>query len=211
MRSTPLLRAGFDYVRRNPLSLVTFARQAARLRAVVPLDVVRWGLGKVSLDRVSDFSVSSRDGGLGIALTVNVMGARLRVSGVVHVSEIVAGHGLLRLDLRLADLKVDPVDGPAGPIQALLASGAIDLKKPGNLVGMLPMKPAILVEAEGDRIVLDLMRLRKLARNAGLQRALGAISPVLSIRDVETKGDDLLIGLRVRPTGLPLSIAALRV
>jgi hypothetical protein len=202
------LRAGFDYVRRNPMSMLTVAREAAHQRVAIPLDLVRWGLGRIRSERVSSFSVSSQPPGLGIGLTVSVMGSRLRVGAVVHIDQIDVGPGTLRVALRLTGLAVDVIDGPAGPIQGLL--GSIDLTKPGNLVGFLPKKPAFLVEAEGDRFVLDLMRIPALGNNPRVNKIIGAISPVLSIRDVASHDDALFVGLRLRPAGLPHMIAALR-
>lgn len=201
------LRAGFDYVRRNPMSIV---REAVRQRFAIPLDLVRWGLSRIRSERVGEFSVSSQPPGVGLGLTVSVMGSRLRVGGVIHLDEIDVGPGTLRVHLRLTGLKLDALDGPASPIQGLLASGAINLNKPGNLVGFLPKKPAFLVEAEGDRFVLDLLQIPALGRNARVAKIIGAISPVLSIRDVDCHDDALFIGLRITPAGLPLSIAALR-
>jgi len=209
---TAALLAGFDYVRRNPLAIVTVAREAARLRLVVPLDVVRWGLSRIRSKKLSDFSVSAQPPGLGLGLTVNVMGSRVRVGGVVRIDEITLGPGILRVALRLRGLTVDPLEGAAGgPIQALLASGAIDLSRPGNLMSFLPTRPEVIAEADGDRFVLDLMRLRSLADNTRLQRILALVTPVVSIRDLESGGDDLFIGLRVRLTGVAIAIASLRV
>lgn len=209
--ATTVLLAGFEYVRRNPLSVVTVARHAARMRAVVPLDVVRWGLSRIKNEMVSDFSVSAQPPGLGLGVTVNVMGNRLRVGAVLHIDEIQVGKGLLRVEVRVKGLTVDALDGNGGgPIQALLSSGAIDLNKPGKLLAFLPKRPALLVEADDDRFVLDLMQIRALAKNPMLARMAGLISPVLSIRDVATAGDDLLIGVRITPSGLPSALASLR-
>jgi hypothetical protein len=204
------LRAGFDYVRRNPMSMLTVAREAAHQRVAIPLDILRWGLGRIRSERVSSFSVSSQPPGLGIGLTANVMGTRVRVGAVVHIDQIDVGPGTLRVTLRLTNLALDVLDGPAGPIQGLLSSGAIDLKKPGNLVGFLPKKPPFLVEADGDRFVLDLLKMPALANNPRVNKIMGAISPVLSIRDVASHDDALFVGLRLHPAGLPHMIAALR-
>jgi hypothetical protein len=203
------LRAGLDYVRKNPLTLLTAAKQAARLRITVPLDLVRWGVAKIRSSKVSDFAISSAPPGIGVGLTASVMGSQLRVGGVVKIDEITVGPGTLRIELRLHELAIKSAEGAAAsPITQML--GAVDLGKPGNLVSFLPKKPALLVEAKDDRFVLDLMKVGKLGQNKKLMRALDLISPVLAIRDVEVSGDDLLIGLRIRPTGLPSALAALR-
>ena len=206
---TAALRAGFDYLRRNPLSLFTAARQAARMRLTIPLDLVRWGLGKIRSSAVGDFTVAASPPGMEVGLVASVMGNRLRVGGVVTIDDLAFSPDTLVLSVRLNGLKVEPLGG-GGPIQALLASGAIDLAKPGNLVGFLPTRPPMLVEAKDDRLGFDLLKVPALAKNTQLRRVLGLLAPVLSIRDVSTQGDDLLVGVRVTPSGIPLLLSALR-
>lgn len=207
---TAALRAGLAYVRRNPLTLITAAREAARLRLTVPLDLVRWGLGRIKSDKVGDFSVAASPPGIEIGLLAQVMGNGIRVGGVVRIDEVTFDAEALRVAIRLNGLRVEPTSSGPGPIQALLASGAIDLSKPGNLVTFLPKRPPMLIEAEGDRLVFDLLRVPALARNTKLRRALSLLAPVLSVRDVVTQGDELMVGLRVSPSGLPLLFSALR-
>ena len=95
---------------------------------------------------------------------------------------------------------------PAG----LIKSGALDLSKPGNLVKFIPKKPAAVVEAEGDRIVIDLMKVPKLANDKRLKKILSILSPVLGIRSIETDRDHLWIKLRATPAGLPEALGKLR-
>ena len=208
---TAALIAGFDYVRRNPFALVAAAKNAAQLRVTVPLDVVRWGLGKVRSEVVGDFVVSSAPPGVAIEMTANAMGTKVGVKAVVTIEEITLGPDLFRVSLRVTDLAVAPQGEEAGgPIQSLLASGAIDLSKPGNLLSFLPKKPSLIAESEGNHFVLDLLQLAGLRDNAKLRRALTLVTPVLTIREVLTEDDALLVGLRVRPSGLPLVLASLR-
>ncbi len=207
---TAALRASFDYVRRNPLSLISAVREAARLRLTIPLDLVRWGLGRINSDKVGDFTVAASPPGIELGLVAQVMGNGIRVGGVVKIEEVTFTAESLRLAIRLNGLRVEPLSSGPGPIQALLASGAIDLSKPGNLVTFLPKRPAMLIEAEGDRLVFDLLKVPALAKNAKLRRALGALAPVLAVRDAVVQGDELLVGLRISPSGLPLLFSALR-
>lgn len=208
---TAALLAGFDFVRRNPFALVAAARNAAQLRVTVPLDVVRWGLGKIRSEVVGDFAVSSAPPGLALEMTASAMGAKVGIKAVLTVEELVLGPDVFRVTVRVTDLAIEPQGSAAGgPIAALLASGTIDLAKPGNLLAFLPKKPSLIAEAEGNRFVLDLLQLKSLRDNAMLMRGLRLVTPVLTIRDVVTEDDNLLVGLRVRPSGLPLILASLR-
>jgi hypothetical protein len=92
----------------------------------------------------------------------------------------------------------------------LVRSGALDLSKPGNVVKFLPKRPPAIVEAEGDRIVLDLMQVPKIAANKALRKALSVITPVLGVGAIETDADHLYVKLKATPAGLAEAIGALR-
>jgi hypothetical protein len=77
-------------------------------------------------------------------------------------------------------------------------------------VKFLPRRPPAIVEAEDDRIVVDLMKVPSFARNTILRRALAVVTPMVGVRQVETVQDHIYIALRVRPRGLGQTIAALR-
>jgi hypothetical protein len=115
------------------------------------------------------------------------------------------GDGLLQVALTVRSLELD---APAGSPAAMMIS-RLDLKRPATLLDMLPKKPPIIAEALEDRFVLDLLRLRPLARNATLRRALAVLGPVLGIGAVATDGDLLTIALVPRPTGVIEAVMAL--
>jgi len=207
---TSVLRAGLGYFTKDPRTIVSAAREAARLRFTIPLDVIRVALAKIRSKAVSDFSVAGEEPGLRLGLVASVMGNKLRVGALLLVDEITLGPSLLRVALRVHGLTVEPQGNVAGPISALLASGAIDLAKPGNLMGFLPKKPAMIADARDDRFELDLLQIPSLRDNPRVQKALTMLTPVLAIRDVQTRGDALLVGVRIHASGLPLLLAALR-
>ena len=93
---------------------------------------------------------------------------------------------------------------------SIVSLGALDLSKPGNLLKFVPKKPPAVVEAEGDRVVVDLLKVPKLAKNPVLRRLLGVLSPVVGIRAIETDRDHLYVKLRASPAGLPEAIGAIR-
>jgi len=66
------------------------------------------------------------------------------------------------------------------------------------------------VEADGDRIVIDLLKIPAIANNFLLRRALAVMTPVVGVRAIETDRDHLYIAFRASPRGLPRAFAALR-
>ncbi len=116
----------------------------------------------------------------------------------------------MRVTVRLRDVKLELVGESDSPVATLIKSGALDLSKPGNLVKFIPKRPPAIVEAEGDRIVVDLMKVPKIAENARLRKALSIVTPVLGVGAIETDSDHLYVKLRASPLGLLESVNAIR-
>ena len=68
----------------------------------------------------------------------------------------------------------------------------------------------MIVEAEGDRIVIDLFKIPKIAQNGRVRKVLGVITPILGIRAIETDRDHLYVALRASPGGLARALEAIR-
>ena len=68
----------------------------------------------------------------------------------------------------------------------------------------------MIVEAEGDRVVVDLLLVPQIANNLRVRRILSIVAPVLGIRAIETDGDNVYVSLRATPSGLRQALVALR-
>ena len=207
-----VLNAVVDYVRKNPDELVRAAVNAAGLRFGVPIAALRWLSSQAKLPKKAprDIDIGSAPPAIRLSLSLDAMGTPIRATGAVRVDEIDLSPEAMRIGLRLSDLKLALLADSETPIATLIKSGALDLSKPGNLVKFVPKRPPAIVEADGDRIVIDLMKVPAVADNALLRRALAVVTPVVGIRAVETDGDHLYVALRASPRGLPQAIAALR-
>ena len=207
-----LLSAAVDYVRRNPDELVRAAVNAAGLRFGVPIAALRWLSSQAKLPRKAprDIEIGSSPPAIRISLSVDAMGTPVRASAAIRIDEIELSPETMRVGLRLNDVKLALIGDSSTPVATLIKSGALDLSKPGNLVKFLPKLPAAIVLAEDDRIVLDLMKVPALAHNEVLRRALAIVTPIMSVRAVETDRDHLYVALRASPRGLPRAFAALR-
>jgi hypothetical protein len=207
-----VLNAVVDYVRKNPDELVRAAVNAAGLRFGVPIAALRWLSSQAKLPRKAprDIEIGSAPPAIRLSLSLDAMGTPIRATGAVRIDEIDLSPQAMRIGLRLSDLKLALLAESETPVATLIKSGALDLSKPGNLVKFVPKRPPAIVEADGDRIVIDLMKVPAVADNALLRRALAIVTPVVGIRAVETDGDHLYVALRASPRGLPQAIAALR-
>ncbi len=207
-----ILTATVDYIRKNPDEILKAAVNAAGLRFGIPLAALRFLTAQAKLPRKApkDIEIGSAPPALRLSLSVDAMGTPLRASFAIKIDEIDLSSEAMRVGMRLSDVTLKLLGDSDAPVATLIKSGALDLSKPGNLVKFLPKRPPAIVEAENDRIVLDLMRVPAIANNAGLRRALQIVTPMLSVRAIETDRDHLYVALKASPRGLPQAIAALR-
>jgi hypothetical protein len=207
-----LLNAAVDYVRRNPEELVKAAVNAAGLRFGVPLAALRYLTAQAKLPKKApqDIDIGSAPPAIRIGLSVDAMGTPVRASAAIRVDEIDLSPEAIRIGIKLSDVKLALLGESDAPVATLIKSGALDLSKPGNLVKFLPKRPPAIVEADGDRIVVDLMKVPVVADNWRLKKALAIVTPVVNVRAVETDRDHLYVALRASPRGLPRALSALR-
>jgi hypothetical protein len=207
-----LVNAAVDYVRRNPEEIVKAALNATALRFGVPIAGLRWLTSRAKLSKRAprDIDIDSAPPAIRVGLTVDAMGTPVRASAAIRVDEIDLSPEAIRVGLRLSDVKLALLAESDTPIATLIKSGALDLSKPGNLVKFLPKRSPAIVEADGDRIVIDLMKVAKVADNARLRRALAIVTPILQVRAVETDRDHLYVALRTSARGLPKALSAIR-
>ncbi|HTQ02971.1 MAG TPA: hypothetical protein VMI54_03910 [Polyangiaceae bacterium] len=201
-----------SYVRRHPEEVLRALRNAIGLRFGVPIVALRFLAANLDGKRApKDVEISAVPPGIRVGATLDLMGTTVRASAVVVIEALKLDAETLRIEIRLRDVALKALDErQETPIAALLKSGALDLSKPGNLAAYMPKRPALLVEARDDRIVLDFMKHPKLANDARLKRALYALAPMVTVAAIESDPDHLDVALRALPDGLSEVVAGLR-
>jgi len=206
-----MLKAAVGYVRKNPDEVVRQAVNATGLTFGVPLASLRWLAGNLQGKKApKDVEITSVPPALRFSAVVDAMGTPVRATAALKIDEVTITEESVRVGLRLRDVKLALAGESDSPVATLIQSGALDLSKPGNLVKFIPKRPPAVVEADGDRIVLDLMKVPKLANDPRVKKILSIVAPVLGIRSIETDRDHLWIKLRATPAGLPEAIGKLR-
>jgi hypothetical protein len=205
------LSAAVGYVRKNPDEVVRAAVNAATLRFGVPIAALRFLAAQATGRKApKDIEIGASPPALRLAATVDAMGTAVRASASIRIDEISITEDSIRVGIRLNDVKLSLVGESDAPIATLIKSGALDLSKPGNLVRHIPKRPAMIVEAGGDRVVLDLFKIPNIAKNERVRRILSVVTPVLGIRAIETDKDHLYVAFRASPAGLQRSLEANR-
>lgn len=201
------VHSGISYLRSHPMYLVDAARNAARLQLSVPLDLLRWMIERRPRGKGPErIELYASPPALGVALTVDLYGTKIDVSANMGIEAVESQPDALRLSLRVRDLAVRAPEG--SPASMMVQT--LDLKRPGNLMNLMPQRHNALLEARDDLFVIDLLKIRKLAENQPLRKALAALSDSVSITRVYTEGDLLVIGINVNPFALPMAVARLR-
>ena len=203
------LRAGAAYLLGNPSELFTVVRGAAGFKVVIPIDALRWVLGKVVRGKRAprELTLGTSPPALHIGALVEVMGNGLRAGADITIDSIDLSLDALRLELSINNLALE-AENPQSPMAQMVK--AIDVTKPANLMSFIPKRPAALVEATGTRVVLDLMRIEKLAANATVRKVLGIAAPLLGRIQISTDADHLIVAVHPRLAGVASAISAIR-
>jgi hypothetical protein len=209
MLRTPVLTAVGKYLAHHPDELARIARNAAALKVGVPFAAFRWLVARGGRQRLpTDFIVEAVPPGVRLGATLELMGAKLRASSIVFVERVRVSSEELRIELRFSDAAIQLLDESSSPLAALLRSGALDLTKLGNLIAVMPRRPEYVVEARGDRVVLDFKRHPKLS-SPRADLLLRLISPIVTIKEVSLEAEHLDVQLGLFEDGVRAAIEAL--
>jgi hypothetical protein len=208
----PVLEGAAKYLRDHPEELLRALRNLLALRFGVPLDALRFFAGRAAGKKApKDVVLEAVPPGLRVGATVDLMGTPVRANATIFIERVSITPEELRFEIRLADVALKVAeDAPESPIAALLRSGALDLSKPGNLAAYMPKRPALLVEAKDDRVVIDLMRHPKIAKNPRAIRTVALLAPLLTVAGIESDSEHLDVTLRAFPDGLREAVGGLR-
>ena len=200
-----------SYLRTHPEELGRAVRSALGLRFGVPLAALRWLAQQAErTGKVEDFQIDSVPPGLRLAANLDLMNTPVRAGAIVFVERVVFNDEELTVALRLEEVSLKLNGESESPIAALIKSGALDLTNPGNLVNFMPNRSPVLAEANGNRIVLDLMRDPNVGKNPLVRRAVSLLTSFVTLHGVETDTKHLDIAFRALPTGLGGAMRSVR-
>jgi len=200
-----------SYLRTHPEELGRAVRSALGLRFGVPVAALRW-LGEQAerSGKVEDFQIESVPPGLRVAGNVDLMNTPIRAGAKIFVERVVFNDEELTVALRLEDVDLKLNGDSDSPVAALIKSGALDLSNPGTLVNFMPGRSPVLAEANGNRIVLDLMRDPKIGKNPLVRRAVSLLTSFVTLHGVETDTKHVDVAFRALPTGLGGAVRSVR-
>jgi hypothetical protein len=198
------LRSAARYLQQNPDVMKKVVHNVRDYKLTIPLDVLRYVAKKAEgkKNAPKDVTLEAVTPALKVGGRVAVMGTALRFSVTILVDDVSVNKEELRFQVRLSGVKLDVEGDGSSPVVALIKSGMLDLSKPGNIVRYLPNRPPFLLEAEDDRIVMDLMREEKITKNPKVAKVLSILVPVFGLRRVLAEEDALVLELIPRREGV---------
>jgi len=206
------LRSAGRFMVSNPATVFNIARHALGMRIAVPLDAVRWFIANTPPSRKApqDVTVMARPPAIAVGATIDLMGTTVRANASIKIEQLQVAPDSLLVKMRLSNIALQVLGDAATPVAALIKSGALDLSKPGNLLKFAPKKPDVLVEANDDIMVIDIMRNPKVRQNEKVRRVLEALTPVVNVTGISSDGDFLVLQLKATPLGFPRALNAAR-
>jgi len=200
-----------SYLRTHPEEIGRAVRSALGLRFGVPLAALRWlGQQAERSGKVEDLQIHSVPPGLRLGGNVDLMNTPIRAGAIIFVERVVFNDEELTVALRLEDVQLKLNGDSDTPIAALIKSGALDLSNPGTLVNFMPNRSPVLAEANGNRIVLDLMRDPNIGKNPLVRRAVSLLTSFVTLHGVETDTKHIDIAFRALPSGLGGAVKSVR-
>jgi hypothetical protein len=183
------------------------ARQALRFvthalggRIAIPLSAIRSRLGAMS-EKVS--------------LTIEAVSPSLRLEGRAHAlgapiwfsvridAEGVRVEGEQRtVRIRLSEVALSTSDDAPGPLADAIRTGMIDTKHPATLIGNMVALPDMVVAAEGQDLVIDLMKVPAIARDEMRKATLAAATSYLGVTGIRASNDAIELQLGLLPGGV---------
>jgi len=177
--------AGFLY--RNPSELMRTARDLIGSRLSIPLPALRW-LAEHAIPRnifPIGLPVDVDPPYLRLGAQIDAMGTLLRASLSVGIERFVIKADSVTLGVRLANIELSLAGESRSPLAVLIRSGALDLSRPGDLVAAIPTLPEMVVDAQGDLIVVDFLKLPLVSSNPSARITAAVLSSILRVEGIE--------------------------
>lgn len=173
--------------------------QALGGRISIPLSVVRdrvTGLSeKVELD------IAEAPPGIRVRGQAHALGAPIAFSARIEAKGIDVKREQRTLRVHLSEMALATDDDAPGPLADAIRNGMIDTANPATLIGNMMALPDMVIEAAGQDIVIDLMKMPVIARGETLRAAVAAATSYLCVTGIQVADDSIVLQFGVLPGG----------
>ena len=103
--------------------------------------------------------------------------------------------------IRLSEVALSTDDDAPGPLADAIRNGMIDTKNPATLMSNMMPLPPMITRAEGQEIVIDLMKVPQIANDETLRNAIAVGTSYLCITGIDFNHDAIVLRLGLLPAG----------
>lgn len=168
-------------------------------RISIPLSSIRSRL--VGMSEKVALEISAASPGLHLEGDAHALGAPISFSARVDADGVHVDGTSRTVRVRLSDVILSTTDDAPGPLADAIRGGMIDTKNPATLIGNMISVPEMIVSAAGQDVLIDLMKVPAIARDARLQAAMAAATSYLCVTGIEFSDDALQLQLGLFPGG----------
>jgi hypothetical protein len=183
----------------EPGQAVRLLMQALGGRISIPLSVIRGRLAELS-EKVA-LEIEAESPGLRVRGEAHALGAPIDFSARVDAEGVHVEGEQRTIRIRLSDVELSTTEDAPGPLADAIRNGMIDTGNPATLIGNMMTLPDMIVKAEGQDVVIDLMRVGAIERDEMLRAAFAAATSYLCVTGIRIAGDSIELRLGLLPGG----------
>lgn len=183
----------------KPVDALRLLSAALGGRVSIPLSWIRDRLAPLSTKLALEIEADSP--GLHIHGEANALGAPISFAARIDADGVHVEGMKRTIRFRLTEVSLTTPDDAPGPLADAIRAGMIDTENPATLIGNMVSLPEMIVSAEGQDVVIDLMKVPAIARDERLRAAVAAASSYLGVTGIRTANDALVLRLGFLPGG----------
>jgi hypothetical protein len=189
-----------ETTRLQPAGALRLLMQTLGGRISIPLSRIRARIARLS-EKIT-LEIDAESPGLRIRGEAHALGAPIGFAARIDAQGVYVDGEHRTIRIRLSDVELSTREDAPGPLAEAIRTGMIDTDNPGTLIGNMISLPEMIVSAEGQDVVIDLMKIPAIQRDERLQAALAAATSYLCVTDIQISGDAVELQLGLLPGGV---------
>lgn len=185
--------------RLDPAQALRLAMQAFGGRISIPLSLVQSRLAELS-EKVA-LEIEPASPGLRVQGEAHALGAPISFAARIDADGVHIEGERRTIRIRLSEVELSTREDAPGPLADAIRNGMIDTNNPATLIGNMISLPDMIVEAQGQDVVVDLMRVPAIQRDEMLRAAVAAATSYLCVTGIRVSDDAIELQVGLFPGG----------
>ena len=188
-----------ETTRPAPAQALQLLLQALGGRISIPLSEIRGRLAQLS--KKVTLEIEAATPGLRIRGEAHALGAPISFAARVDADGVHIEGERRTIRIRLSEVELSTSEDAPGPLADAIRNGMIDTDNPATLIGNMISLPDMIVEAQGQDVVIDLMRVPAIQRDEMLRTAVAAATSYVCVKGIRVSDDAIELQLGLLPGG----------